>query len=344
MGDVSRARSAARDLARAIGFDQTACEEISIAASELGTNLVKHANGGRLELTALDEVGRLGLRMESHDAGPGIAEVERAFTDGFSTAGSLGYGLGAVHRLMHSCEATSEAGQGVCIVAVRWLHPEEVGVAAFPLDIGVAARAHPGFTISGDAFVAKRRNDMALAGVIDGLGHGPYAHRAAMAARQFVESHYDLPLEEIFRGVARVCRGTRGVVMALARFEARPADAGPAPLTSLSPDRPSWIVRLSFAGIGNIEARALLPSEPIRLDSRRGVLGGAAPTPLTTSRVWDHRGLLVLHSDGLSASWQWGDFAGLAEQAAGTTAHRMLHVLAKETDDATVMVIRAGTP
>ena len=338
MGDVSRARTAARDLARAIGFNQTASEEIGIAASELGTNLVRHAKGGRLELTVLDEDGRRGLQMESYDAGPGFAEVERALTDGFSTAGSLGYGLGAVHRLMHSCEVTSEAGPGAHIVAKRWLHPADEG-APFPLDIGVAGRVHPGSKVSGDAFVAQRRADMALAGVIDGLGHGPYAHRAAMAARHFVETHYDQPLDELFRGVARACRGTRGVVMALARFDARPA---PPPLGSSSVGEPGWHIRLSFAGIGNIEARALLPTEPLRLDVRRGVLGATAPAPRAASHDWDPRGLLVLHSDGLAASWQWEDFAGLAEQSAGRIAHRMLEVLAKDTDDATVMVIRAG--
>src|SRR5581483_9350549 len=125
-----------------------------------------------------------------------------------------------------------------------------------------------------------RWGDCALVGVIDGLGHGPFAQRAAVTARSFVESHYDRPLEEIFRGVGRACRATRGVVMALVQFSVTMQGAHGGEDESPSPPATSrqWSgVRFSFASIGNIEARVLHPPEPINLMIRRGVLGGVAP-------------------------------------------------------------------
>lgn len=104
--DASEAVRTAKETALTIGFDQKASEEIAIAVSELATNLVKHAKGGTLTLTALTN-GRKGIQIVSHDRGPGIADVEKAIVDGFSTTGSLGSGLGAVNRLMHEFDITS---------------------------------------------------------------------------------------------------------------------------------------------------------------------------------------------------------------------------------------------
>ncbi len=107
---VGAARRAAKALAESIGFDPTACEEIALAVTELATNLIKHASGGTLTLTPLADGGRVGLEIESRDTGPGIADVEQALGDRFSTAGTRGTGLGAVNRLMDELDIASRAG------------------------------------------------------------------------------------------------------------------------------------------------------------------------------------------------------------------------------------------
>ena len=94
--DVAAARQAARKLAETVGLEPSAGEEIALAVSELATNLVRHTEGGRLVLTPFTADGRVGLQLESLDAGPGIPDIGRASTDGFSTAGGLGNGLGTV--------------------------------------------------------------------------------------------------------------------------------------------------------------------------------------------------------------------------------------------------------
>jgi len=323
--NVGTARRAAKALAESIGFDPAACEETALVMTELATNLIKHARGGELTLTPLDDSGRAGLEIGSRDTGPGIADVEQALADRFSTAGTRGSGLGAVNRLMDELDIKSERGRGTRIVCRKWVRQPTASIRPCPLSFGVATRPRHTGADNGDAFVVKQWAESALVGVIDGLGHGQFAHCAAQAARQFVEGHCDRPLDQIFRGTARACRATRGVVMALARFD--------------------WgLGRLAFASVGNIEVRVFPHSEPFRFAMRRGVVGLSAPDALVTEHPWPPDHVLVLHTDGLRTHWGWKDFPGVADQPATAIAQELLRLLAKEEDDATVIVVRNVIP
>jgi anti-sigma regulatory factor (Ser/Thr protein kinase) len=324
-GNVGAARRAARELAETLGFAPTASEEIALAVTELATNLVRHAHGGRLILTPLTAEGRFGLEIESQDQGPGIRDVNQALADGFSTAGSRGVGLGAVNRLMDELDITSPRGCGARIVCRKWRREYGPSILPCPLTFGAATRPWRNGDVSGDAFVIKQWAESALVGVIDGLGHGQFAQRAAQAARQYVESHFDLPLAQIFRGVGRACRATRGVVMALARFD--------------------WArQRMALASVGNIEVRVYPRAEPVRFIVRRGIIGLNAPGPAVTENPWPPGNIMVLHSDGLRTHWGWRDFPDLADQSATDAARALLRALAKTEDDATVIVVRNAIP
>jgi anti-sigma regulatory factor (Ser/Thr protein kinase) len=322
-GDVNEARQRAQAMALAIGFDETASAEVALAVSELGTNLLRHSKGGTLTLTPLVDGRRVGMQVISQDRGPGIVDVEQALTDGFSTAGGLGYGLGTVNRLMDELDIVSEPGMsgGTRIACKRWLRGDVRRAMPGPLAFGAASRAHPRMTENGDAFVIKCWGESALVAVIDGLGHGPFARRAAQTARQYVECHVDQPLDVIFRGVGRACRATRGVVMALARF-----DWGEA--------------RLTCASIGNIEVRVFGNVEPMNFAVRRGIVGVNDPNPAVTQHRWQPNHVLVLHSDGLTTRWRWEDFPGFRSTPASVMARRLLQALARDDDDATVLVVK----
>lgn len=177
--------------------------------------------------------------------------------------------------------------------------------------------------VNGDTFVIKQWGESALVGVIDGLGHGQFAYRAAQAARQYVERHFDQPLAEIFRGVARTCRATRGVVMGLARF-----DWGRATLT--------------FASVGNVEARVFGSPERTNFVFPRGILGLNAQRPVVTQHRWELSNVMVLYSDGLTTHWRWSDFPHLAQASATVAAQELLRAFARDTDDATVVVVKSA--
>src|SRR5256885_1372562 len=107
--EIKRATDAARECARLLGFQASDCEEIALVVSELASNAVKHAAGGSLELAPLQAAGRTGLRITCEDKGNGIEDAEKALTDGYSTAGSLGIGLGTVNRLMDDLELYNQS-------------------------------------------------------------------------------------------------------------------------------------------------------------------------------------------------------------------------------------------
>lgn len=322
---VGEARRCARSLALALSFSPNVAEEVALVATELATNLIKHAAGGTLSLTPLEIGGRVGMEIGAADSGPGIDDVERVLTDRYSTTDSRGTGLGAVNRLMDELEIASNPGAGTRIVCRRWRRDHRASSRPCPLATGVATRPLQIGQANGDAFVVKHWAENLLVGVIDGLGHGPVANRAARAAQTYVEDHFDLPLDQIFRGAGRACRATRGVVMALARFD--------------------WgRGRLAFASVGNVEVRVSPSTRPFKFSVRRGVVGLNAPSAVVTEHPWPPGHVLVLHSDGLTTHWGWNDLPDLMEGAAPDLARELLRKLAKETDDATVIVVKEATP
>jgi anti-sigma regulatory factor (Ser/Thr protein kinase) len=318
---VGEARRAARAMAASLGFQSQDCEEIAIVMTELATNLVKHARGGILTLTPLADNGRAGLEIRSHDDGPGIADVEQAIADHYSTTGTYGTGLGTVNRLMDNLDIKSRPGSGTSVVCRKWIRKHRHSLAVCPLAIGVATRPRPSEQENGDAFIVVHWSESALVGIIDGLGHGQPAHRAAQVARLYVESHFDQPLEDIFRGTCRACHSTRGVVMALARFD--------------------WSRGLmTFGSIGNISARIFPRSDRFHFLTRRGVVGLNAPRPAVREHQWPVDHVFVLHSDGVSTRWDLKEFKDWEKQQASAMAYELLHSKAKEEDDATVVVVR----
>jgi anti-sigma regulatory factor (Ser/Thr protein kinase)/serine/threonine protein phosphatase PrpC len=320
--DTQRAAQCARELAVSIGFSPLESEQLAIATTELASNLVKHAGGGSIQLTTAHAGGRTGICIESQDTGPGIADIEQALTDGYSTAGSLGLGLGAVNRLMDDLELRSVDTSGAHIVCHRWLRSDPGLTPAPWVEFGAATRALRNQRENGDAFLVRQWAGNALAAVIDGLGHGQFAQRAALTARRYIDQHFDRPLVDLFRGAARACQATRGVVMALARFDDRARTS------------------LTVASLGNINVRVFGAETPTTILARRGVVGLGSVAPLTTVCPWTPGSILIMHSDGLHSRWNWQEFSDLAQQPAQRIAERLLSRLAKPEDDATVLVAR----
>lgn len=122
--DVVTARRRVRDRAVALGLDLVAQTKIVTAASELARNTVIYGGGGELEIDIVQDGARLlpkrGLRLSFVDEGPGIADLERAMTGGWSSGTGLGLGLPGSQRLVHEFDITSAPGQGTRITAVIW--------------------------------------------------------------------------------------------------------------------------------------------------------------------------------------------------------------------------------
>lgn len=118
--DVVAARQRGRALAVELGFSATDGTVIATAISEVTRNIVKFAGTGEVRIERLDEPERCGLLVVARDAGPGIADVDLALSDGHSTYGGLGLGLPGCRRLMDEFVLESEQGQGTTVTMRKW--------------------------------------------------------------------------------------------------------------------------------------------------------------------------------------------------------------------------------
>ena len=118
--DVVRVRQLVRAAAVATRLSLVDQTKLVTAASELARNTLVHGGGGRAEVQQVTNGRRNGLRITFVDNGPGIPDVDRAFTDGFSTGGGLGLGLSGSRRLMDEFELVTNVGAGTTVTAVKW--------------------------------------------------------------------------------------------------------------------------------------------------------------------------------------------------------------------------------
>lgn len=118
--DVVRARQVTRTLAIETGLSLVDQTKIITAASELARNMLDYGGGGEVVLETLESGGRRGLRLTFEDHGPGIADIETALKDGFTSGKGMGLGLGGARRLSNEFSIVSKPGEGTKITIARW--------------------------------------------------------------------------------------------------------------------------------------------------------------------------------------------------------------------------------
>jgi serine/threonine-protein kinase RsbT len=118
--DVVRVRQLTRTFAVEVGLSLVDQTKIVTAASELARNTLDYGGGGEVTLEVLDQGGRRGLRLTFEDKGPGIADVEQALKDGFTSGKGLGLGLGGAKRLCNEFSIYSKPGEGTKVIVARW--------------------------------------------------------------------------------------------------------------------------------------------------------------------------------------------------------------------------------
>lgn len=185
---------------------------------------------------------------------------------------------------------------------------------------GAACRAKQGQIISGDVYVVLEHGESSvLAAVIDGLGGGVEAERAARLAAQVLERHADYPLQELLRQSHTALHSTRGAVIGLLRLDQGANSA-------------------SYVGVGNIGLQ-VYSRQPIKPISKNGILGFRLPTLLELRYMYDPGDIFVLYSDGVSGHFALDTKIDL-KQAPQLLADQVLKSYGKLIDDATVLVIK----
>jgi serine/threonine-protein kinase RsbT len=122
--DIVTARQAGHELARQLGFSLTDVTMIATAISEIARNITSYAGRGEVSVGVQYRDGRQALVVRAEDDGPGIADIERALEDGYSTGRGLGLGLPGARRLMDRLIVDSAPGKGTVVEMWKWIPPD----------------------------------------------------------------------------------------------------------------------------------------------------------------------------------------------------------------------------
>jgi anti-sigma regulatory factor (Ser/Thr protein kinase) len=321
MGDPSRVGEARRHaalLAADCGLDETEAGRLAIVVTELGTNLVRHAQGGRLLLSA--RRAQQEVEVVAIDDGPGIRDVARSLGDGYSTSSTPGTGLGAVKRQSREFDIHSSA-QGTVVVARVRPAPARAADDTGQVVLGAISLAAPGQVVCGDAWAFAVEGSRAAVMVADGLGHGPDAAEASGKATEvFAENPLMAPRNLLERVHVRL-RSTRG-----------------AAVTLMQADIASGTIRTS--GAGNVVGRVISGIGDRTLLTQHGTAGVTIRTPDEVTSDWPDHALLVVCSDGIETRWKADLLHPVLRHDPVIVAAVLMRHHFRGRDDATVAVLR----
>lgn len=323
---VAEARRIASACAARLGFDDAETGRVALIATEMATNLVKHARDGELLVRELPEERELGLELLAIDRGPGIGDVARSLRDGYSSAGSPGTGLGAIARGADEFDIDSRVGHGTVLMARLCAKPKRhcavggdertvLGAVCLPIE---------GEHECGDAWSVRRIGTVWRIIVADGVGHGPLAASAADAALAAAELQPHASPAATLEAMHKALRRTRGAAVTVVQID-------------------SARDTLHYAGIGNVTGTIVGAAANRHLVSHNGTLGHNVRAIHEMTERWSPGDLLVLHTDGLGSRWALAGYPGLAGRHPSVVAAVLYRDLKRGHDDVTVVAIKRGT-
>jgi anti-sigma regulatory factor (Ser/Thr protein kinase) len=325
-GEVRRKAVA---LAQELKMGENRCGAVAIAATEMATNLIKHAGRGHVLVQQLPRTEKPGLRVIAVDKGPGVADIPRAFQDGHTTANSIGSGLGAIRRLSDSFDFYSAPGSGTVVIADFWhdpghsTHRDPTPFKQAAMQIGVVSEPVRGEEVCGDGWAIRLSATHSILMVVDGLGHGILAAEAAREAERALGVSKAESLADIISDVHLLLKKTRGAALALASIDFEKG-------------------LLTFAGVGNISASILRPGSSRGLPSHNGILGQHIERVQEFTYPWERGNLLVMHSDGLMSRWDLERYPGIFSRHPSLIAAIMHRDFSRGRDDVTVLATKTA--
>ncbi|WP_420848674.1 ATP-binding protein [Pseudomonas silesiensis] len=311
---IGHARRTAQQLAEKHGFDATDAGRVALVTTELASNILKHATRGELQLRVLPRASGAGIEILAVDRAQGF-DLHACLTDGFSTGGTQGIGLGAVSRQAEVFDAYADA-RGAVLLTRLYPRSDKTPDRRF----GISQHALHHDPACGDVWHLAFDGPRISALVIDGLGHGEEAERAARAGeRVFALSPFASPLL-LLEDIHHAMIGTRGGALAIAQFDGN-TDA------------------LRFVGIGNIGGSLIAPDKSRGLASHPGIVGGQYRKAQPFDYAQVNGQLLILYSDGLQSRWNLQDYPGLVHRHPAVIAAILHRDFCRGRDDVTVLVI-----
>jgi anti-sigma regulatory factor (Ser/Thr protein kinase) len=314
---VSEVRRLVAHHAAALGWNEEAEGAARVIATELATNIAKHAREGIVVVNSGFD-GK-SLQLVAMDRGPGMADLARCLEDGYSTAGSPGTGFGAARRMSSTFDVLTTPGKGTLVAA--GYAPGWKGAQPGNLQLGVVCVPREGEQVCGDTWAARREGDRLVVLVCDGLGHGALAAEAAKLARDSFMASVLVEPKPLMQLMHEALKPSRGAAVAVASVDLRTG-------------------ALTFCGVGNVTGVVVSGDETRHLVSHNGIVGHRASRIAEFSATCPPGSALVLHSDGVSARWRPAEWNGLWQRDPTLIASALWRDHGRGTDDATVLVAR----
>lgn len=303
--------------AREEGLEDTTIANAGLIATEMATNLWKHAKQGEIQVSRLSRQSEPGLDVLAIDRGPGMRSVEECLRDRFSSTGTAGTGLGSLKRISRVFDAYSETAKGTVMLARIGGAPTEQKGMVF----GWAGRPIHGEDVSGDAWAIREEGQATWMIVADGLGHGIQAAEASGEAIAAFRKSKDREPADLIRNVHLALRGTRGAAVAVARLDRQAR-------------------QVHYAGIGNISGIVVSPAKMQYMISHAGTAGHEGGRFQEFVYPYPEKSLLIMHSDGLSTKWTLDAYPGLRFRHPSVIAGTLYRDAARNGDDACVVVAK----
>ena len=309
-------------LAEHLGFSEARAGAAGLVATELATNLAKHAKDGEILLRVLHSPAGDpgGIQIVAVDRGPGMRNPNQSRSDGYSTSGSLGYGLGAVERQSDVVDFFTDA-KGTVFVASIWREaPDPRAGCGSRYDVGAVHVAKPGEDVCGDAWCSRSRDGRLAILVADGLGHGLLAHEAAEAAVDVFKKSHELPPARVIEDIHAALRATRGAAVAMLAVDTERGTA-------------------TYSGLGNITSSIIVSSTVAHhLVAHNGTAGHTAARIQEFHYPAPAGSVIALWSDGLRNNWSLDAYPGLRARSASVIAAILYRDFSRRRDDVTLVV------
>jgi anti-sigma regulatory factor (Ser/Thr protein kinase) len=317
---VAEVRREAVQIAERQGFGSGDAGRVALVATELATNVLKHASEGEVLTGTFDDMDGIGVELIALDKGSGMSNVAACLQDGYSSAGTAGKGLGAVVRQSSIVDIASWAGVGTAVLAR--IMPGKTGANPSPprADWGAVAVPMSGQSVCGDSWSVANTAAGRTLMVVDGLGHGPDAAEAAVEAVRIFNRFNGHQVTTLLDYIHGGLRSTRGAAISIARYDAAAR-------------------KIVYAGIGNIAGILAANGMVRRMVSMAGTAGFNARKIQSFDYPFDS-GLVILHSDGLQSQWTLDRYPNLASFHPTLIAAILYRDFNRGRDDATVLVCK----
>lgn len=318
---IGQARRRVHTVSGALGCSTEVTGRAELVVTELATNIARHAGtGGMVVLRGLARAGRVGVEILALDQGRGLADPARGLSDGFSTGGTSGNGLGAVRRLSGEFDLFSRAGGGTAVLSRIWSGRPARSAHPRAFEMGAVCTPLGGETECGDAWSVATDGGGAKVLVADGLGHGPSAAGAARAALEVFGRNRSAEPGALMEFLHDGLRATRGAAVTIAEVDA-----------------PTGRVRSS--GVGNVLALVAGPSGSRHLVGQHGTAGVGSSRVRVSEAPWSPDALLILASDGLLSRLELERHPGLSRRHPALVAGVLYRDFVRGSDDAVVLVL-----